>query len=156
AAIDAASKHYSLRLIELRDGINVPQLTRNEQLYRSAMEEAINSADKLNSQAERWNNEALPVLRAAVSDNMLDRTKQSATVARDALRELIDIARDFEQLAGVARRSLFALEIESEQRDSEPFLISARDFLDSGQYVQGMVKLRAVVANYPRCLRGIE
>lgn len=156
SAIDAASKHYSLRLIELRDGINVPQLTRNEQLYRSAMEEAIYSADKLNTESDLWNDQSLPILRDAISDGMLERTRQSATVARDALRELIDIAEDFEQLAAIARRSLFALEIETEQRDSEPFLISARDFLDSGQYVQGMVKLHAVVQNYPRCVRGIE
>ena len=156
AAIDAASKHYSLRLIELRDGINVPQLTRNEQLYRSAMEEAIYSSDKLHTEAGSWEDGALPMLREAVSDDMLERTKQSATIARDALRELIEIAKDFDQLAAVSRKSLFALEIETEQRDSEPFLISARDFLDSGQYVQGMVKLRAVVANYPRCVRGIE
>ncbi|MBZ0135453.1 MAG: FHA domain-containing protein [Planctomycetes bacterium] len=156
AAIDAAGMHYSLRLIELRDGINVPQLTRNEQLYRSAMEEAITSADKLNGESKRWETGALPVLRGAVSDHMLERTKQSATLARDSLRDLIEIAADFEQLAAVARRSLFALEIETEQRDSEPFLTSARDFLDSGQYIQGMMKLRAVVVNYPRCVRGIE
>jgi pSer/pThr/pTyr-binding forkhead associated (FHA) protein len=155
-AVDAASKHYSLRLIELRDGINVPQLTRNEQLYRAAMEEAITSADKLHAASERWNKDAMPMLRAVISDNMLARTKDSAGVARDALRELIELAAEFDALAGVARRSLFVLEVEIEQRESESYMVSARDFLDSGQYVQGMVKLRAVVTNYPRCLRGIE
>jgi hypothetical protein len=35
-------------------------------------------------------------------------------------------------------------------------MASARDFLDSGQYVQGMLKLNTVVQRYPRCLRGIE
>ncbi|MCB9933730.1 MAG: FHA domain-containing protein [Planctomycetes bacterium] len=155
-AIDAASKHYSLRLIELRDGINVPQLTRNEQLYRAAMEEAIASADKLRAASDRWNRDAMPMLRLAIGDNMLPRTKDSAAQARDALRELIDLADSFEALAKVARKSLFALEVEIEQRESESYMVSARDFLDSGQYVQGMVKLRAVVANYPRCLRGIE
>ena len=59
-AIDAASKHYSLRLIELRDGINVPEQTRNEQLYRAAMEEAISSSDKLRTASERWDQEAMP------------------------------------------------------------------------------------------------
>lgn len=156
SAIDSASKHYSLRVIELRDGINVPQLTRNEQLYRAAMEEAIQSAEKLNLEARRWDEGALPLLRGAISDHMHPRTKESAIIARDALRTLIELAVAFEQLANGSRKSLFLLEIEIEQRESEPFLISARDFLSSQQYVQGMVKLRTVVQNYPRCTRGIE
>jgi pSer/pThr/pTyr-binding forkhead associated (FHA) protein len=156
AAVDAASKHYGLRLIELRDGINVPEQTRNEQLYRGAMEEAITSADKLRTASQRWDQDAMPMLRAAFSDEMLPRTRESAGLARDSLRELIDLATAFDQLAAVARKSLFALKVAIEQRESEPFMVSARDFLESGQYVQGMVKLRAVVSNYPRCLRGIE
>jgi len=156
SAIDAASKHYALRLIELRDGINVPQLTRNEQLYRAAMEEAISSADKLNTNAARWSDKAIKMLDGVVNDPMLPRTRQSAMTARTSLNSLIGLATNFEQLAAVARKSLFTLEIEIEQRESEPYMVSARDFLDSGQYVQGMVKLRAVVNNYPRCLRGIE
>lgn len=155
-AVDAVSKHYALRLIELRDGINVPQLTRNEQLYRNAMREAIETAEKLNEAADAWESTHMPLLRRTDRDGMNDRTRQSASLARDALRELIDIAEDFEELAATARRSLFALELEIEQRESQPFMVSARDYLDSGQYVQGMVKLRAVVENYPRCLRGIE
>lgn len=156
SAIDAASKHYNLRLIELRDGINVPQLTRNEQLYRAAMEEAINSADKLKTNSERWKRDAMPMLRGLNNDQMLSRTRQSAELARESLRILIDRAAKFEELAATARKSLFTLEVEIEQRESEPYMVSARDFLESGQYVQGMVKLRAVVLNYPRCLRGIE
>ncbi|MEE9311548.1 MAG: FHA domain-containing protein, partial [Planctomycetota bacterium] len=53
-AIDAVAKHYKLRLIELRDGVNVPQLTRNEQLYRAAMTEAINNADLLKEARPNW------------------------------------------------------------------------------------------------------
>lgn len=156
AAIDAAGKHYSLRLIELRDGINVPQLTRNEQLYRAAMEEAITTADKLNVNSDRWDRDSLKLLSGAINDAMLMRTRESATLARSSLRELIDLAKSFEQLAAIARKALFTLEVEIEQRESEPYMVSARDFLDSGQYVQGMLKLHAVVLNYPRCLRGIE
>ncbi|MCA8914221.1 MAG: FHA domain-containing protein [Planctomycetes bacterium] len=156
AAIDAASQHYSLRLFELRDGINVPQLTRNENLYRAAMEEAITSADKLRDASAHWKSDSQAILLAADSDEMLPRTRDSIRTARNALDELIASAEAFEELAKGARRALFTLEIEIEQRESEPFMVSARDFLDSGQYVQGMVKLRAVVINYPRCLRGIE
>ena len=156
AAIDAASKHYSLRLIELRDGINVPQLTRNENLYRAAMEEAITSADKLRGESSRWNTESVPMLRKSAGEEMLPRSRESVNIARNGLQELIDLATSFDDLASIARRALFGLEVEIEQRESEPFVVSARDFLESGQYVQGMVKLRAVVVNYPRCLRGIE
>jgi hypothetical protein len=156
AAIDAASKHYSLREIELRDGINVPEQTRNEQLYRAAMEEAISSSDKLRAASQRWEQEAMPMLSAAGADGILQRTRESAKFASESLGELIDLAAKFDLLASVARKALFALKVAVEQRESEPFMVSARDFLESGQYVQGMVKLRAVVKNYPRCLRGIE
>jgi hypothetical protein len=96
------------------------------------------------------------MLRSADSDDMLPRTKTSAGQAREALRQLIDIAARFEELAAVAKKGLFSLLVSIEQRESEPYMVSARDFLESGQYVQGMVKLKAVVNNYPRCLRGIE
>lgn len=65
-------------------------------------------------------------------------------------------ANDFVGLGETARKNLFLLEIDVQQRDSEPFVVSARDFLAGGQYVQGMLKLRTVVTNHPRCLRGIE
>jgi hypothetical protein len=134
----------------------VPEQTRNEQLYRAAMEEAIASSDKLRTASQRWDTDAMPMLGSANSDEMLARTRESAELARNSLRELIDLAGSFDQLASVARKGLFALKVAIEQRESEPFMVSARDFLESGQYVQGMVKLRAVVKNYPRCLRGIE
>lgn len=156
AAIDAASKHYGLRLTELRDGINVPQLTRNEQLYRNAMREAIANSEALSGRADGWREAASGILRAAGGDGMNDHTKAAANLARASLNDLVEIADDFQELAELARRGLFALEIEIEQRESESYIASARDFLDAGQYVQGMVKLRAVVENYPRCLRGTE
>ncbi len=155
-AVEAASKHYRLRLIELRDGINVPQLTRNEQLYRSAMREAIATAERLRSAASRWNELQERVAAVVGAPGMNAASKQTASRAGRSLTELVDVADDFDDLAAGARKSLFLLEVEIEQRDSEVYMASARDFLDSGQYVQGMIKLSTVVRRYPRCLRGIE
>ncbi len=155
-AIDAASKHYRLRLIELRDGINVPALTRNEQLYRSAMREAIDTADKLRGSASTWDDTQLTLQAELAGGGMNKRSKETARKARAALTQLKQVAEDFSELAEGARESLFMLEIEIEQRDSEPYIVSARDYLQSGQYVQGMLKLQTVVRRYPRCLRGIE
>jgi hypothetical protein len=155
-AVDAASKHYRLRLIELRDGINVPQLTRNEQLYRSAMEEAISTADRLRTASGAWEGIKDRVNDVLDHAGMNQRTRESARKANSALTALIQVAAEFDTLAERARKSLFLLEVDIEQRDSEPYMASARDFLDSGQYVQGMLKLNTVVQRYPRCLRGIE
>ncbi len=155
-AIDSAAKYYRLRLIELRDGVNVPQLSRNEQLYRSAMREAIETAELLRNQKQPWDETSLPVLRKAGSDGMSERCKQASAVARDAMRQLVEVVNDFVALDAVARKQLFLLEVEIEQRDSENYLVSARDFLDSGQVIQGMLKLQRVISAYPRCLRGIE
>ncbi|MBE7491901.1 MAG: FHA domain-containing protein [Planctomycetes bacterium] len=155
-AIDAAAKDYKLRLVELRDGINVPQLTRNESLYRGAMEQAIAISARLGAMRSEWENEALVVLREANASAMSPATRESAERARQALTQLVAVARDFVELGELARKNLFLLEIDIAQRDSEPFLVSARDFLASGQYTQGMLKLRTVVTNHPRCLRGTE
>jgi len=155
-AIDSAAKDYKLRLVELRDGINVPQLTRNERLYRSAMEQAIAISDRLSAMRVEWETNSLATLRDAGGTAMSQTTRDSAEKARLALVQLIDVANDFVTLGDTARRNLFLLEIDVQQRDSNPFLVSARDFLSSGQYVQGMLKLRTVVENYPRCVRGIE
>lgn len=155
-AIDSAAKFYRLRLIELRDGINVPQLSRNEQLYRSAMREAIEIANSLRGQKEPWEQNALPELRRAGADGMSERCKQASAVAREAMRQLVEVVSEFVRLEDVARKELFLLEVEIEQRDSESYMVSARDFLDSGQVVQGMLKLQRVIEAYPRCLRGIE
>ncbi|MCF6227955.1 MAG: hypothetical protein L3J82_04700, partial [Planctomycetes bacterium] len=53
------------------------------------------------------------------------------------------------------RRALFILEVEIEQRESEPYSVSAKDFYDSGQLVQAMVKYRTIVNKFPRCARGV-
>lgn len=155
-AIDAAAKDYKLRLVELRDGINVPQLTRNERLYRSAMEQAIAVSTRLSAMRAAWETDALEVLRQSGQTAMSQATRDAAEKARLALVQLIDVANDFVALGDTARRNLFLLEIDVQQRDSEPFLVSARDFLAGGQYVQGMLKLRTVVTSHPRCVRGIE
>lgn len=155
-AIDGAAKDYKLRLVELRDGINVPQLTRNERLYRSAMEQAIAISTRLSAMRTSWEAESLETLRQAGQAAMSASTKEAAERARIGLVQLIDVANDFVGLGETARKNLFLLEIDVQQRDSEPFVVSARDFLAGGQYVQGMLKLRTVVTNHPRCLRGIE
>ncbi|MCC6465486.1 MAG: FHA domain-containing protein [Planctomycetes bacterium] len=156
AAVDAAGKHYKLRLVELRDGVNVPQLTRNEQLYRAAMDEAISISARLSTMKVGWETEALPVLRNAAGAALSKRTRDAADKARNALNQLIEVSTEFDALAQVARRARFILNIETQQRDCEPFLVSAQDFLAAGQYVQGMLKLRMVVKRYPHCPRGIE
>lgn len=155
-AMDAAAKDYKLRLVELRDGINVPQLTRNERLYRSAMEQAIAVSTRLSAMRTEWETNSLASLRDAAGTAMSPATREAADKARNALVELVDVANDFVELGNTARRNLFLLEIDIQQRESEPFLVSARDFLAGGQYVQGMLKLRTVVTGTPRCLRGIE
>lgn len=154
-AIDAASKHYRLRLIELRDAINVPALTRNEQLYRSAMQEAIGTADSLRGASPRWSESIGTLMTRLDGRGMNTRSKETGKKAREALAQLAVVSNDFNELADRARKSLFLLEVEIEQRDSEPFFVSAIDFLESGQHVQGMLKLETVVKRYPRCLRGI-
>lgn len=155
-AVDAASKHYRLRLIELRDAINVPALTRNEQLYRSAMQEAISTADSLRGNSAAWTEAIGQLMTNLDGRGMNRRSKETGKKAREALAQLAVVANDFNELADRARKSLFLLEVEIEQRDSEPFFVSAIDFLQSGQHVQGMLKLETVVNRYPRCLRGIE
>lgn len=156
AAMDSAAKDYKLKLVELRDGINVPQLTRNERLYRSAMEQAIAISTRLNAMRASWETDARVVLREIGAEAMSPQNRAVAAVAGVALAQLIAVANEFAKLELTARGALFLLEIDVQQRDAEPFLASARDFLQSGQYVQGMLKLRTVVDKYPRCLRGIE
>ncbi|MHC4840902.1 MAG: FHA domain-containing protein [Planctomycetota bacterium] len=154
-AIDAAAKHYKLRLIELRDGINVPQLTRNEQLYRAAMTEAINNADLLKSARPGWESDGMESLAIVGLPIMSETCIEASKKATEAVAELIAVARDFEDLEAGARKALFILEVEIEQRESEPYAVSARDFHESGQIVQAMVKLRTIVSKYPRCERGM-
>lgn len=155
-AIDSVAKDFKLKLVELRDGINVPQLTRNERLYRNAMETAISISQRLSSMRANWESQALDSLRAAGQVAMSQATRDAAEQARLALVQLVNVSNDFSGLEQNARKSLFLLEIDVQQRDSEPFMVSARDFLSSGQVVQGMLKLRTVVTQTPRCLRGIE
>ncbi|MDC1142205.1 FHA domain-containing protein [Planctomycetota bacterium] len=154
-AVDAVAKHYKLRLIELRDGINVPQLTRNEQLYRAAMTEAILNADLLKQARPGWEDDGMKSLGIVGLPIMSDACRESSKQASEAILELVSVARDFEDLEIGARKALFILEVEIEQRESEPYAVSASDFHDSGQIVQAMVKLRTVVNKYPRCERGV-
>jgi pSer/pThr/pTyr-binding forkhead associated (FHA) protein len=155
-AVDAASKHYRVRLIELRDAINVPQLTRNEQLYRAAMQEAITTAETLHTAAAQWQETGERLNALLGASGMNERSRQVAAKTGDALRQLQRVAHEFDELAENARRLLFLLEVEIEQRESAPHIASARDFLAASQYEQGMLKLRLVVQNYPRCMRGVE
>ncbi|MCC6572606.1 MAG: FHA domain-containing protein [Planctomycetes bacterium] len=155
-AIDSASIHYKLRQIELNDGINVPELTRNESLYIAAMDECIRTSDRLKKQGAAWDEALAGPIQYLNGINMSARTQQASALATAAIASLRQSSRDFEILATAARKARFLLAISIEQRDSELFLVSARDYLSSGLPTQGRLKLAFVVENYPRCLRGIE
>ncbi len=154
-ACDSVATHYKLRHLELRDGVNVPELTRNEGLYIAAMDESINSALKLKGQSGDWSEKVLPDLRTLEALSMSETTQRAAKLAKQAIEELIQIATDFEELAKVARKSRFWLRVAIEQRESANLLASAQDFLNSGLLTQGRIKLKAIIENYPRCANGI-
>jgi pSer/pThr/pTyr-binding forkhead associated (FHA) protein len=154
-AVEAAARHYRLRQSELRDGVDVPELTRNEQLYRASMEEAIRIAENLRrgTESRATAREAIAALDSA---GMHPTTRDAAKGALRGLGTLNELAAEFDSLADRARRELFLLEVAIEQRDSAPFMVSARDFLDRGNHVQGMLQLMEVVRRYARCERGVE
>lgn len=155
AACDSVATHYKLRHLELRDGVNVPELTRNEGLYIAAMDESIASALRLKGESANWGDKVLPVLRKLEADSMSESTKRAAKTAKQAIEELLQSATEFEELAKVARKARFALRVAIEQRESRNLLLSAQDFLDSGLLTQGRIKLKFIIENYPRCANGI-
>ncbi len=155
-ACDSVATHYKLRHLELRDGINVPDLTRNEGLYIAAMDECIASAEKLRTRQADWAEKIRPLLATLMSANMSETTRQSAKLAHNAIEDLVRSADDFEALAKIARQARFWLRIAIEQRESTNLLASARDFIQSGLATQGRIKLRYVVEHYPRCPNGIS
>lgn len=154
-ACDSVATHYKLRHLELRDGVNVPELTRNEGLYIAAMDESIASAIKLRAKSADWSDKVKPALTKLEADSMSETTRRAATTAKAAIDELIQSANDFEQLAAVARKARFWLRVAIEQRESRNLLLSAQDFLDSGLLTQGRIKLKFIIENYPRCANGI-
>jgi pSer/pThr/pTyr-binding forkhead associated (FHA) protein len=154
-ACDSVATHYKLRHLELRDGVNVPELTRNEGLYIAAMDESINSALKLRGQSNFWSEKVLPDLRTLEALSMSEATQRAAKTAKQAIEELIQSANEFEELAKVARKSRFWLRVAIEQRESANLLASAQDFLNSGLLTQGRIKLKAIIEKYPRCANGI-
>ncbi len=154
-ACDSVATHYKLRHLELRDGVNVPELTRNEGLYIAAMDESINSALKLKGQSGDWSEKVLPDLRTLEALSMSETTQRAAKIAKQAIEELIQSATDFEELAKIARKSRFWLRVAIEQRESANLLASAQDFLNSGLLTQGRIKLKAIIEKYPRCQNGI-
>ncbi|MBV6516968.1 MAG: hypothetical protein HPKKFMNG_02666 [Planctomycetes bacterium] len=155
-ACDSAATHYKLRHLELRDGINVPDLRRNEGLYIAAMDECISVAEQLRARQPEWADQFLPLLRGLETPSMSDVTQRAARQARGALEDLLRSADDFEALSRVAKRARFWLRVSIEQRDSGNLLASAQDFLESGLSTQGRIKLRTIVESYPRCLNGIS
>lgn len=155
AACESVATHFKLRHLELRDGINVPELTRNEGLYIAAMDESIQSAQKLREQSLHWSEVVQPALRLLEADSMNDVTKRAAKTAKAAFEELIQSALDFDELAKVAKKSRFKLRVAIEQRESRNLLLSAQDFLNSGLLTQGRIKLKYIIENYPRCAHGI-
>lgn len=154
-ALDSAAIHYKLRQLELNDGINVHELTRNENLYIAAMDESIRIAQRLRQQAVAWDEAQRGPVQYLQGVNMSARTHAAAALAAAALRSLAGASRDFDTLAHAARRARFLLAVTIEQRESETFLVSARDYLSSGLPTQGRLKLAYIVETYPRCLRGI-